>query len=260
MRIRNSNLPGVRHHLKPPLSLRTRRLQPQPHRSPHSGGRAVLRNATVLPRPELKGRASLWGHPPRGLSQRGLQPDPSWTTSPNVAMTTTRSLGMQDLSCPSHLLYTIRPCVTSIGVFSLCHPLWDKRLSNAVWFVASFLSDPHDHKAADLALLQALIIELGFFNPSNRSDSRSDSGRLTPSFELSDIPQSMRAARAFIKSHVFVNVRDYLALRAQGQEALQNVLHPSRKSLVAELRKKDARVPRGWVKQRGLNVLLVTCF
>jgi len=70
----------------------------------------------------------------------------------------------------------------------------------------------------------------------------------------------MRSARAFIKSHVFVNVRDYLALRAQGQEALQNALHPSRKSLATELRKKEARVPRDWVKQRGLNVLLVTCF
>lgn len=126
--------------------------------------------------------------------------------------------------------------------------------------VFSFLSNPLNHKAANLALLQALIIELGFFNPPNGSDSRSDSGRSTPSFELSDIPQSMRAARAFIKSHVFVNVRDYLALRAKGQEALQNVLHPSRKSLVTELRKKEARVPRDWVKQRGLNVLLVTCF
>jgi hypothetical protein len=70
----------------------------------------------------------------------------------------------------------------------------------------------------------------------------------------------MRAARSFIKSHVFLNVRDYLALRTQGQEALQNVLHPSRKSLVTELRKKDARVPRDVVKQKGLRVLLVTCF
>jgi len=130
----------------------------------------------------------------------------------------------------------------------------------AVHYINCFLSNPLDHKAADLALLQALIIELGFFNPPNGSDSRSDSGRSTPSFELSDIPQSMRAARAFIKSHVFVNVRDYLALRAQGQEALQNALHPSRKSLITELRKKEARVPGNWVKQRGLNVLLVTCF
>ena len=124
----------------------------------------------------------------------------------------------------------------------------------------SFLSNPLDHKAANLALLQALIIELGFFNPPNGADSRSDSGRSTPTFELSAIPQSMRAARSFIKSHVFLNVRDYLVLRAQGQEALQNVLHPSRKSLVTELRKKDTRVPRGWVKERGLSVLLVTCF
>ena len=126
--------------------------------------------------------------------------------------------------------------------------------------VFSFLSESLDHKAADLALLQALIIELGFFNPPNGTECKSNSGRSTPSFDISDIPQSMRAAKLFIKSHVFLNVRDYLALRAQGQEALQNVLHPSRKSLVTELRKKEARVPRDWVKQRGLNVLLVTCF
>lgn len=130
---------------------------------------------------------------------------------------------------------------------------------NAVHYINCFLSNPLGHKAANLALLQALMIELGFFNPPDGSDSKSDSGRSTP-FELSDIPQSMRAARAFIKSHVFLNVRDYLALRTQGQQALQNVLHPSRKSLVTELRKKDARVPRDWVKQRGLNVLLITCF
>ena len=126
--------------------------------------------------------------------------------------------------------------------------------------VFSFLSNPLDHKAADLALLQALIIELGFFNSPNGTDCRSDSGRSTPSFDLSAIPQSMRAAKSFIKSHVFLNVRDYLALRAQGQEALQNVLHPSRKSLITELRRKEARGPRDWVKKRGLNVLLVTCF
>jgi len=142
------------------------------------------------------------------------------------------------------------------GGTELSSNIYDK----AVHYINCFLSNPLDHKAANLALLQALIIELGFFNPPDGSDLRSDSGRSTPSFELTDIPQSMRAARAFIKSHVFLNVRDYLELRAQGQQALQNVLHPSRKSLVTELRKKDARVPRNWVKQRGLNVLLVTCF
>lgn len=142
------------------------------------------------------------------------------------------------------------------GGSELSSTVYDK----AVHYINHFLSNPLDHKAANLALLQALIIELGFFHPPDALESASDSGRSTPSFELSDIPQSMRAARAFIKSHVFMNVRDYLTLRAQGQKALQNVLHPSRKSLVTELRRKNARVPRDWVKQRGLNVLLVTCF
>ena len=76
------------------------------------------------------------------------------------------------------------------------------------------MSNPIDHKSADLALLQALIIELGFFNPPNGADCTSDSGCPTPSFDLSDVPQSVRAAKSFIRSRVFLDVRDYLALRS----------------------------------------------
>jgi hypothetical protein len=69
----------------------------------------------------------------------------------------------------------------------------------------------------------------------------------------------MRAAKSFIKANVFLNVREYIAVRAQGQEALQSVLHPDRRSLIIQLRKKSSRVPRDWVKERGLNVFLVSC-
>jgi len=51
-------------------------------------------------------------------------------------------------------------------------------------------------------------------------------------------------------------VRDYLAVREQGQAALRGVMHPSRKSLVREVRK-GKRVPVQDVKKAGLNVLLV---
>jgi len=139
----------------------------------------------------------------------------------------------------------------------------------AVRYINCFLSEPMENKAAHLALLQALIIELGFFTPLPTSEKSTETteGQSSPTpssptsaFSLSDLPHSMTAAKSFIKSHVFLNVRDYMAVRAQGQEALQSVLHPSRRSLLTQLRKKSSsRVPRTWVKERGLNVFLVSC-
>ena len=167
------------------------------------------------------------------------------------------------------------------GRFELSSAVYDKAVHFINWYVvgvspyyrsSDIILIPFGFLAFCLILLttspliwrfcerSALIIELGSFNPPNGTDSTSDSGRSTPSFDLSEIPQSMRTAESFIRSHVFLNVRDYLALRSQGQEALQNALNPSKKSLVTELRKKDARVPRDWVKQRGLDVPLATCF
>jgi hypothetical protein len=126
-----------------------------------------------------------------------------------------------------------------------------------------------EHKAAHLALLQALIIELGFFTSTqSKEDAKGDSLLRGPSptpsstsstFDLSDLPDSMRAAKSFIKANVFLNVREYIAVRAQGQEALQRVLHPNRRSLITQLRKKRSRVPRDWIKERGLNVFMVSC-
>jgi len=136
----------------------------------------------------------------------------------------------------------------------------------AVRYINCFLSNPMEHKAAHLALLQALIIELGFF--TSKEDPKGDSPLRGPSptpsstssmFDLSDLPDSMRAAKSFIKANVFLNVREYIAVRAQGQEALQRVLHPNRRSLITQLRKKRGRVPRDWIKERGLNVFMVSC-
>lgn len=75
-------------------------------------------------------------------------------------------------------------------------------------------------------------------------------------FSLPELPGTMRQAKLLLKSHAFINVRDYLAVREQGQAALQRVMHPSRKSLVKEVRK-GKRVPVQQVKKAGLNVLLV---
>ena len=66
----------------------------------------------------------------------------------------------------------------------------------------------------------------------------------------------MRQAKLLLKSHAFINVCDYLAVREQGQAALRGVMHPSKQSLVREVRK-GKRVPVREVKNAGLKILLV---
>ena len=90
-----------------------------------------------------------------------------------------------------------------------------------------------------LEFLQALIIELGLYTTS--------------------LPSSMRAAKALLKSQVFLNVRDYLAVRSQGVDALRSVMHPSRSALMRDLRG-GRKTPSKTVKETGLSVLLVTCY
>jgi len=95
-----------------------------------------------------------------------------------------------------------------------------------------------------LTLLQSLIIELGLVSSSL------------------ELPASLRAAKTFLKSHAFLNIRDYILVRDQGQQAIRNILFPSRSALMKHLRsvKKKNRVSLKWVKEHGLQVLLVGCF
>ena len=102
-----------------------------------------------------------------------------------------------------------------------------------------------------LAFLQALIIELGLYSPVFDEDTHED--------EYPSLPNSMRAAKALLKSQVFLNVRDYLAVRSQGIDALRSVMHPNRTALMREIRG-GKRAPVKTVKETGLDVLLVTCF
>jgi hypothetical protein len=97
-----------------------------------------------------------------------------------------------------------------------------------------------------LLMLQALILELGCL-PSAAAAGK---------FSIPELPCTMRQAKLLLKSHAFINVRDYLAVREQGQAALRGAMHPSRKSLVREVRK-GKRVPVQEVKKAGLNILLV---
>ncbi|KAH9057097.1 hypothetical protein EDB83DRAFT_2225105, partial [Lactarius deliciosus] len=96
-----------------------------------------------------------------------------------------------------------------------------------------------------LLMLQALILELGCLP-----------GVAAGKFSIPQLPATMRQAKLLLKGHAFINVRDYLAVREQGQAALQRAMHPSRTSLVKEVRK-GKRMPVGEVKKAGLKVLLV---
>ncbi|KAG6813628.1 hypothetical protein H0H92_009246 [Tricholoma furcatifolium] len=112
----------------------------------------------------------------------------------------------------------------------------------AFGFISSFLSNPdaRSNSMCRLTLLQALIIELG----------------LAPS----SLPTSLTAAKAYLKSRAFLNIREYLAVRDQGPAAVQRIMHPSRTALIKDIRKKQNKAPLGWVKESGLQVLLVQCY
>ncbi|TFK55230.1 hypothetical protein OE88DRAFT_1732486 [Heliocybe sulcata] len=119
-------------------------------------------------------------------------------------------------------------------------------------YINRFFTNPNS--CDKLILMQALIIELGLYSSSAATSASSSF------WTLPDLPRSLRAAKAFIKSTVFLNVRDYMDLREEGQAALKRVMHPNRRSLMLELRHKEKRVPRDWIKKMGLNVLLIQAF
>lgn len=120
----------------------------------------------------------------------------------------------------------------------------------------SFLSSPSAEAKAkgNLAFLQALIVELGLCSATSAS--------VESFYTLPSLPRSIKAAKALLKSSVFLNVRDYLEQRDKGLDALRRVMHPSRKALVKDLGRGKGRrkVPRDFVKNTGLGVLLVTCY
>ncbi|KAG7092291.1 hypothetical protein E1B28_008653 [Marasmius oreades] len=111
----------------------------------------------------------------------------------------------------------------------------------AVQFVTMFLTNPDEYNTTSgrLALLQSIIIELGLSTVS---------------------PSSVKSAKALLKSQAFLNVRDYLAVREHGLEAIQRIMHPSRSALARSIRKSKKRVSMQWIKDHGLDVFLVPCY
>ncbi|KAL5490450.1 hypothetical protein ACEPAI_5283 [Sanghuangporus weigelae] len=117
----------------------------------------------------------------------------------------------------------------------------------AVKFMNAFIENPdyYTSRASRLTFLQALIVELGIVSTAGPERT---------------LPGSLSAAKALLKSHAFLNVKDYLALREQGLDALRSAMRPSRGALVRDLRGKNGRRAKlNWVKETGLNVLLVSC-
>ncbi|KZV91079.1 hypothetical protein EXIGLDRAFT_104624 [Exidia glandulosa HHB12029] len=110
----------------------------------------------------------------------------------------------------------------------------------AVNYISSFLANPDEAGTPRLPLLQALIVELGLCNPT------------------SPLPASVRAAKALLRADAHINVRDYIAARGKGVEALQQVMFQSRKELLKDLRKR--RVPIKWIKDHGLSMFLIHFF
>ncbi|KAF8626270.1 hypothetical protein AX15_004944 [Amanita polypyramis BW_CC] len=109
-------------------------------------------------------------------------------------------------------------------------------------FISSFLESPVAKRDSvyRLTLFQSLIVEFGLVSKA--------------------LPTSLRAAQTFIKSHVFVNIKEYLANRGCEQAEIQRLLYPSRSALIKDIRRKRNTASLKYVKQHGLNVLLVGCF
>jgi len=114
---------------------------------------------------------------------------------------------------------------------------------DAAAFITLHLKDPLNEDQKKLQLLQAIIVELGVRQPSSP-----------------DIPTTIKAAKKLLKAEAHINIKEYVAIRNQGQPALQKIMHPSRTALVKSIRKKKNPARLKWVKKQGLQVLLVTCF
>ena len=120
-----------------------------------------------------------------------------------------------------------------------CYPSPQFQVTNVI-AVFRFLSDPHakTDNICRLTLLQSLIIELGLGTSSA-------------------LPPTLTAAKAFLKARAFLNIREYMAVRGQGSEAVRSVMYPSKSALVKSIKKKRNATPLKWVKELGLQVLLV---
>jgi hypothetical protein len=57
-----------------------------------------------------------------------------------------------------------------------------------------------------------------------------------------------------------LNIREYLAVRNQGPDAVQRVMYPSRSALIKSIKKNRTHAELKSVKRSGLQVFLVSCY
>ncbi|KAF9452252.1 hypothetical protein P691DRAFT_661408 [Macrolepiota fuliginosa MF-IS2] len=114
----------------------------------------------------------------------------------------------------------------------------------AVDYITSYISNPtvrHD-RVCHLTLLQSFIVELGLLT------------------DLTLLPRSIRSAKTFVKSRAFLNIKDYLSKRHEGQHKIKELMFPSRSALVRDMRRNKNHASLKWVKKQGLQDLLVSAF
>ncbi|KAG2041795.1 hypothetical protein BDR03DRAFT_855020, partial [Suillus americanus] len=87
-----------------------------------------------------------------------------------------------------------------------------------------------------LLFLQALVIEFGISK---------------------QLPTSISSATKLLKASVHVNIKDYVARRGKDQGELQQIMQPSKSALRKDIRRSNRKSSLKWVKEHGLNVLLI---
>ncbi|KAG2157419.1 hypothetical protein DEU56DRAFT_845601 [Suillus clintonianus] len=116
----------------------------------------------------------------------------------------------------------------------------DGSYEDAAAYITQHLDAPVklDDPSAKLRLLQALGTEFGIYQ---------------------ELPTSIKSARKLLQAKVHVNIIDYAAKRGKDQDALLQIMRPSKSALRRDIRRNGRKKPLKWVKEHGLNVLLIGC-
>ncbi|KAG2158439.1 uncharacterized protein EDB93DRAFT_1334779 [Suillus bovinus] len=117
----------------------------------------------------------------------------------------------------------------------------DGSYEDAAAYITQYLEVPvkdRDH-SVKLLFLQALIVEFGISK---------------------QLPASISSATKLLKDSLHVNINDYVARRGKDQGELQQIMQLSKKALRKDLRRSNRRSSLKWVKEHGLNVLLIGFF
>ncbi|KAG1826964.1 uncharacterized protein BJ212DRAFT_1474166 [Suillus subaureus] len=109
---------------------------------------------------------------------------------------------------------------------------------DAAAYITQYLDAPvkENDPSTKLLFLQALVVEFGISK---------------------QLPASISSATKLLKASVHVNIKDYIARRGKDQGELQQIMQPSKSALRKDIRRSNRRSSLKWVKEHGLNVLLI---